>query len=40
MSVSEKWKFDSSFVVVLLLLIQYENMNQMEHMMQYYCKVL
>lgn len=40
MSVSEKWKFDSSFVVVLLLLIQYENMNQMEHVMRYSCKVL
>lgn len=40
MSVSEKWKFDSSFVVVLLLLIQYENMNQMEHMMRYSRKVL
>lgn len=39
-SVSEKWKFDSSFTVVLLLLIQYENVNQMEHMMRYSCRVL
>lgn len=39
-SVLEKWKFDSSFAVVLLLLIQYENVNQMEHMMRYSCRVL